>query len=70
MKFFESSGDTPKVFKFGEEVFDTVAFPIEMLVNGRLDGSIGVHGYDGGATNLIHTLADGVAVVALVHQGE
>ena len=41
-----------------------------MLVKGRFYRSAGVHGYDGDAAELVHISTDGVAVVALVHDGE
>jgi len=40
---------------------------VEMLVKERFFRSAVAHGYDGGATELVHISADGIAVVALVH---
>ena len=70
MEFFVASGDATKGFEPSEEIFDAVAFTIEMLVKRRFPGSAGVHGYDGDAAELVHISAVGVAVVALVHDGE
>ena len=67
--FFVASGDAPEVFKFGEEIFDAVTLTIEMLVKGRFLGSARMQGYDGGAAELVHISADGITVVALVHDG-
>ena len=55
------------MFKPREEIFDTVAFTIEVLVKGGFFSSTWVQGYDGDAAELVHISADGVAVVALVH---
>ena len=69
MQFFAAGGDATEAFEFGEGVFDAVAFAIDVLVKGRRDGSSRVQGYDGDAAELVHISADGVAVVALVHDG-
>ena len=47
-----------------------MAFTVEVLVKRGFLVSTGIHGYDGDATELVHISADGVAVVALVHDGE
>ena len=67
MKFFIARSDAAKGLESSEEVFDAVAFTIEMLVKVGFFGSAGVYGYDGDAAELVHISADGVAVVALVH---
>lgn len=67
MKFFIARSDAAEGLESSEEVFDAVAFTIEMLVKVGFFGSAGVYGYDGDATELVHISADGVAVVALVH---
>lgn len=41
-----------------------------MLVKRGFLISTGIYGYDGDAAELVHISADGVAVVALVHDGE
>jgi hypothetical protein len=64
---FRNGGDAAVVFESGEEVFDAVALVIEVLVKGGLWGSAWMQGYDGDAAELVHISADGVAVVALVH---
>jgi len=38
-------GDAAEVFEFGEELFDAVAFAMEMLVKGRFLGSARVQGH-------------------------
>lgn len=47
-----------------------MALGIEVLVESGFLCSAGVHGYDGDAALLVHISTDGVAVVALVHEGE
>jgi len=68
-KFFVSGGDAAEGLKPSKKVFDAVAFVIEMLVKGRFFGSTGISGYDGGAAELVHISTDGIAVVALIHDG-
>src|SRR5690606_21121557 len=46
-----------------------MAFTIEMLVKGGFLRSTREQGYDGDAAELVHISTDGVAVVALVHNG-
>lgn len=70
MEFFVAGGDAAESLELGEEVFDAVTLAIEVLVKGRFLRSAGVHGYDGDAAELVHISADGVAVVALVHDDE
>jgi len=69
VEFFISGGDATVGFEAGEEILNPVAFAIEMLVKGGFLNSARMQGYDGDATELIHTSANGVAVVALVHDG-
>ena len=66
-KFFVVGGDAAEGFEASEEIFDVVAFAIEVLVKGRFFGSAIAYGYDGGAAELVHISTDGIAVVALVH---
>jgi len=40
-----------------------------MLVKGGFGRSIGLHGYGGGAALFLHTVPDGIAVIALIHDG-
>lgn len=70
MEFFVAGGDTPVGFESGEEVFDAVSLAIEMLVKSGFLRSARMQGYDGVAAELVHLSADGIAVVALVHDGE
>lgn len=69
MEFFETSGDTAVGFQPREEIFDAMAFVIEVHVKGGFAGTIGFRGYDGDAAESAHISADGVAVVSLVHDG-
>lgn len=70
MEFFVAGGDASEGLELGEGVFDAVAFAVDVLVKGGRDGSSWVQGYDGDAAELVHISADGVAVVALVHDGK
>jgi len=70
MEFFIAGGDAAEGLELGEKIFDAVPLAIEMLVKGWFYRSAGVDGYDGDAAELVHISADGVAVVALVHDGE
>jgi hypothetical protein len=67
-EFFVAGGEAAEGFESGEEVLDAGALAVKMLVKGRLECSIGVHGYDGDAALLVHISTEGVAVVALVHE--
>jgi len=66
-EFFVTGGDATKGFEASEEIFDAVTLVVEMLVKWRFFRSAVAYGYDGGATELVHISADGIAVVALVH---
>ena len=67
MEFFVTGGDAAVVLESGEEVFVSMTLAIEVLVKGGLLGSAWMQGYDGDAAELVHISADGVAVVALIH---
>jgi hypothetical protein len=41
--------DAAEGFESGEEVFDAVAFVIQVLVKGRFLAPAGMYGYEGGA---------------------
>ncbi len=68
-QFFVASGNASEVLELGEEVFDAMTIARAVLVKVGFLRPVGMHGYDGGATNLIHTLPDGIAVVAFIHDG-
>lgn len=67
MEFLVASGDAAKEFEASKEVFDPVAFAIEMLVKRGLDCAICLRSDHRNTTELMHVGADGVAVVSLGH---
>src|SRR5882762_9213215 len=70
MKFLITGGNATEDLEASEEIFDAMTVAVEMLVKGGFLRSAGVYGYDGDAAELVHISTDGVAVVALVHEGE
>jgi hypothetical protein len=40
VEFFEAGGDAAKNFESGEEIFDSVALNVEVVIESRLGGAV------------------------------
>ena len=54
MEFFEAGGDAAKNFESGEEIFDSVALNVEVVIESRLGGAVCFLGNDGDAAKYVY----------------